>query len=176
MSVATVGEADVVVPLPVRPTYSAVRDAARRAPLVGVNKINVVKVPAELVHLAEATLDRGPLVGYIEARLPQQDHRPTGGRVRVLNVRAALLALLLLGLAEQAMILRDGVALLNGLHPSTKHRLGIPQRDARTGAGGVTERMLSRLFNQIAAAVDPSPHTPLNDVVRRAAHQEIRDS
>ena len=176
MSVATVGEADVVVRLPVRPTYSAVRSAARRAPLVGVDKVNVVKVPAGLVRLAEATLDRGPLVGYVESLLPQQDSRPTGGRVRVLNVRAALFALLLLGLAEQAMILRDGVALLNGLHPSTKHRLGIPRRDRHTGAGGVTERMLSRLFNQITSAVDPSPHTPLNDAARRAAHQEIRDS
>lgn len=72
------------------------------------------------------------------------------------------------------MILRDLVDLLNGLHPSVKHRLGIPRRDARTGEGGVTERMVSRLFNRIAEVLDPSPHTRNNLLPRLQAHQAVR--
>jgi hypothetical protein len=66
-----------------------------------------IRVPRALVTLAEATVDRGPLVGYLESLLPAQDRLPTGGRVRVLSVRTLLVGLLLLALAEQAMIVRD---------------------------------------------------------------------
>ncbi|MGY1884841.1 hypothetical protein ACI799_06010 [Blastococcus sp. SYSU DS0753] len=158
-------EGDVDVALPVR-RYTAVAAASRKAPLVGADKVNAVKVSAKLVRLAEAVVERGPLVPYLESLLPAQERRPRGGRTRVLQVRALVVALLLLALTEQAMIVRDAVALLNGLHPSTKYRLGIPRT--------VTERMFSRLFNQIAHAVDPSPHSPHNAQARRDAHNEIR--
>jgi hypothetical protein len=159
-------DGDVEVALPVR-RYATVEAAARKAPLVGVDKVSSVKVPAKLVRLAEAVVERGPLVPYLESLLPAQDRRPTGGRARILQVRALVVALLLLALTEQAMIVRDAVALLNGLHPSTKYRLGIPRT--------VTERMFSRLFNQIAHGVDPSPHSPHNAESRRVAHDAIRE-
>ncbi len=123
-------------------------------------------MPRTLVALAEATVDRGPLIGYLESLLPAQAGRPTGGRTRTLSVRTLLVGLLLLALAEQAMIIRDAVALLNALHPSDKHRLGVPKQ--------VTERMFSRLFNQVAHVLDPSPNSPHNYAARAAAHDRIR--
>ena len=86
--------------------------------------------------------------------------------MRALGVRGFVFALLLLALAEQAMIVRDAVALLNGLHPSTKCRLGVPHE--------VTERMFSRLFNQLAHALDLSPDSPHNVAARTAAYDRIR--
>jgi hypothetical protein len=156
---------DVDVALPVR-RYATVEAASRKVSLVGPDKVRTLKVPAALVRLAEATVDRGPLIPYLESLLPAQDRRRTGGKVRALGVRGFVVALLLLALSEQAMIVRDAVALLNGLHPSTKYRLGVP-RD-------VTERMFSRLFNQLAHALDPSPDSPHNVAARTAAHDRIR--
>ena len=176
-------DGDLVLRLPARPGYGKVRAAARHARLVGDSKVTVVKVPAKLVRLAEAALDRGTLLDAVDALLPAQQQRPTGGAKRVLTVRALFLGLLLLALTEQPMILRDAVALLNDLHPSTKHRLGIPQRHinltggVNSGAtGGVTERMVSRLFNQIARALDPSPHSPHHHAARAAQHDAVRDA
>ena len=157
--------ADVEVALPVR-RYATVEAASRKASLVGPDKVRTLKVPAALVRLAEATVDRGPLIPYLESLLPAQDRRRTGGKVRALGVRGFVVALLLLALSEQAMIVRDAVALLNGLHPSTKYRLGVPRE--------VTERMFSRLFNQLAHALDPSPDSPYNVAARKAAHDRIR--
>ncbi|SCX38881.1 hypothetical protein SAMN03159343_0529 [Klenkia marina] len=170
---------DVQVALPRRTTpglapqeaagsWVAVTDASAAAPLVGPDKVTVLTIPRTLVTLAEATVDRGPLVTYIESLLPAQTGRRTGGRTRELGVRALLVGLLLLALAEQAMILRDVVAVLNGLHPTDKHRLGVPAT--------VTERKVSRLFNQIAHALDPSPDSPHNYTARRAAHDRIREA
>ena len=129
--------ADVEVALPVR-RHDA---ASGKAPLVGPDKVRTLKVPAALARLAEAIVDRGPLVPYLEAapRPGQPAHR---GKVRALSVRSRLVALSLLALTEQAMIVRDAVALVNGLHLSTKNRLGVPRV--------VTERLFSRLFNQLA--------------------------
>ncbi|MGY1825803.1 MULTISPECIES: hypothetical protein [unclassified Blastococcus] len=162
------GDVEVTLPVRGRPGgWAALAAASADAPLVGPDKVTVVRVPRALVALAEATVDRGPLVGYLESLLPAQERRPTGGRVRVLRVRTLLVGLLLLALAEQAMIVRDAVALLNALHPSDKHRLGVPER--------LTERMVSRLFNQVAHALDPSPHSPHNLAARRAGHEAIRE-
>ncbi|MGY1775414.1 hypothetical protein ACI8AV_06110 [Geodermatophilus sp. SYSU D00804] len=163
-------DGDVQITLPVRRgltgSWAALAAASDDAPLTGPDKVTVVKVPRSLVALAEATVDRGPLIGYLESLLPAQADRPTGGKTRTLSVRTLLVALLLLALAEQAMIIRDAVALLNGLHPSDKHRLGVPE--------AVTERMFSRLFNQLAHAVDPSPDSPHNVAALRDAHDAIR--
>jgi hypothetical protein len=49
--------------------------AAAKAPLVGTGKVHAVKVPAKLVHLAEAVVERGPLVPYLESLLPAGDER-----------------------------------------------------------------------------------------------------
>ena len=76
--------------------------------------------------------------------------RPTGGRTRVLQVRALMVSLLLLVHTEQAMIVRDAVALLTGLHPSTKYRLGNQR-------GEGTRRRRRRPPPGHRAAVRPHP-------------------
>jgi hypothetical protein len=158
---AQLTEPDASVTLPVRKRYSTLEKAAKDAPLAGDGKVVVIKIPASMVRRAEATIDRSPLVGYIEALIPAAEHRATGGPKRRLSVRVLCTGLLLLAMSEQAMILRDLTALLNSLHPSTKWRLGVP-RAGVPGEGAVTERMVSALFNRIADAVDPSPDTAKN--------------
>ena len=59
------------------------------------------------------------------------------------------------------MILRDLVRLLNGLHPSLKHRLGIPRTRRRRRPRRRHRADGVRLFNNMARVIDP-PHTPHN--------------
>jgi hypothetical protein len=86
-----------------------------------------------------------------------------GGMVRELSARTLLVGLLTLAWAEQPLILRDLVALLNNLKPASKRRLGL---DAT-----VTERQVSYLFGRITAILDPSPHAAYN----RQRYEALRD-
>lgn len=151
-----------------RPDWQHVAWAADLARLAGPGKVTSVKVPAALVARAALVVRRSTLPDWFDSYLPAQTERPTGGRVRVLGVEALLIGVLLLAMTGQPMMLRALVALLNDLHPSTKHLHGIPAE--------VTERMVSRLFNQMIAVVDPSPHTRNNLLRRRAGHDAIRDA
>jgi hypothetical protein len=166
-------EPDSTITLPVRPTYAEMVKRSRNARLAGTDKVTVIKVPAALVRRAETTIDRSPLVGYLESMLPAAENRATGGPRRRLSVRVLLIGLLLLAATEQAMILRDLVTLLNSLHPSTKWRLGVP-RAGVVGEGELTERMVSRLFNLIADELDPSPDSAKNHQRHLDAHQQLR--
>lgn len=158
---AQLTEPDSTVTLPLRPSYEEMVKRSRKARLAGTEKVTVIKVPGALVRRAETTIDRSPLVGYLESMLPAAENRATGGPRRRLSVRVLLVGLLLLAATEQAMILRDLVTLLNSLHPSTKWRLGVP-RGGVAGEGELTERMVSRLFNLVADSIDPSPDSAKN--------------
>ena len=116
-----------------RPDWQHVTWAAELARLSGPGKVTSVKVPAALVTRATLVVRRSTLPAWFDSYLPQQEERPTGGRVRVLNVEALLVGVLLLAMTGQPMMVRTLVALLNDLHPSTKHTLGLPHQ--------VTERM-----------------------------------
>ncbi|MFI2753319.1 hypothetical protein ACGIF2_07785 [Cellulomonas sp. P22] len=70
--------------------------------------------------------------------------------------------------AGQPIILRTVRDVLNALHPSDKHRLGVPTRLE----GGVTERHVSYLFGRITALLDPSPHSAAN----RDRYEHLRDT
>ena len=76
---AQLTEPDSTITLPVRPSYAEMVKRSRRARLAGAEKVTVIKVPAALVRRAETTIDRSPLVGYLESMLPAAEHRATGG-------------------------------------------------------------------------------------------------
>jgi hypothetical protein len=145
------------------PGARAMRAAARKAPLAGKDKTRVITIRANLGRRAELVVLRSGLADWFEAQLPARDGRATGGPRRELTVAALLVGVLLLALAEQRLILRDLADLLNKLSPSQKHRLGIP-RGPRNNEPAVTERMVSALFNNMCALIDPSPHSERNRV------------
>ena len=119
-----------------------------------------LRIDTATVRRLEDVIDASGLGPWFETELRAVTGR-LGGRRRVLSARALLVGLLALSVAEQPLILRDVVRLLNALHPSAKHRLGIP-RAAVAGEGAVTERQVSYLFNRMTALLDPSPHAAAN--------------
>jgi hypothetical protein len=165
--------AATVVPMRPRPNDKAMRRAAKAAPLAGADKVANLRLRSSLVRRVETSVTRSGLPGWFEAQLPARENRPTGGPRRVLTVEAVMVGLMLLAVAEQPLIVRDVAEVLNGLHPSTKFRLGVP-RPAVAAEGVVTERMVSRLFNRMAVLVDPSPHTAANRDPYFAALGEMR--
>jgi len=92
----------------------------------------------------------------LEGLLPPPDRRPTGGAPRIMTVTALLTSLLLLAMLEQPLLLRDAARLLDRLAPTSRRMLGLPGRRA------ITERMVSRMWNDIAEQLDPSPHAERN--------------
>jgi hypothetical protein len=160
-------------PVPLRPGDAAARRAAKAAPLAGPAKVKNLRLRSSLVRRVEVAVTRSGLPDWFEAQLPAREHRPTGGPRRVLTTEALMVGLGLLAAAEQPLIVRDVAEVLNGLHPSTKFRLGVP-RPRVAGEGAVTERMVSRLFNRIAVLVDPSPHTAANRDPYWAARRELK--
>lgn len=102
------------------------------------------------------TIDRSGLIDYFEQYLPPARNRATGGAPRIMSVKGLLTGLLLLAMLEQPLLLRDTARLLDKLAPTTRGILDLPTR--RT----ITERMVSRLWNQLAAIVDSSAYAPAN--------------
>ncbi len=129
-----------------------------------------LRVDTATVRRLEGVIDASGLGPWFETELRAVTGR-LGGRRRVLTARPLLVGLLALSVAEQPLILRDVVRLLNALHPSAKHRLGIP-RPGVAGEGCVTERQVSYLFNRMTALLDPSPHATAN----REKYQTARDA
>jgi hypothetical protein len=138
--------------------------------LAGSTRVCAVRPdPALVARLAEV-VDASGLGVWFESQLAATAARP-GGRRRTLTARALLVALLTLAVAEQPLILRDAVRLLNAMTPTCKHRLGVP-RAGMDGEGAVTERMVSYLFNRMLALLDPSPHAATN----RDGYETARDA
>lgn len=106
--------------------------------------------------LALQAIDRSNLVPYFEQFLPAARNRATGGAPRIMSTKGLLAGLLLLAMLEQPLLLRDVARLLDKLAPTTRHLLDLPAR--RT----ITERMVSRLWNQLAAHVDSSAYAACN--------------
>jgi len=105
-------------------------------------------------------LERTGWVEAISPLLPQEQRAAAGvspgGRKRTLTVQALLLAMVLLPLMERAFIVKDMWRLLDkGLDAPTRKRLGL-------GKKAITERMVSRMWNDIAEQLDPSPHAERN--------------
>ena len=74
-----------------------------------------------------------------------------GGRKAEMSMQALLVGCLLLAIMERPMIIRDVHRLLHfGIDAGTRKRLGLDPKRA------VTERMVSRLFNNLAATINPS--------------------
>jgi hypothetical protein len=129
-----------------------------------------LRIDTATVRKLEEVIDTSGLGPWFETELRAVTGR-LGGRRRVLTARALLVGLLALSVAEQPLILRDVVRLLNALHPSAKHRLGIP-RAGVAGEGAVTERQVSYLVNRLTALLDPSPHSAAN----RGPYEAARDA
>ena len=147
--------------------------AARRHPGGGwpVSDGVTITLTPSVLHRLEDVIDRSTLGPWLEGELEAATQRGAGthagGRRRVLTARALLVGMLATTWAGQPLILRTVVEVLNALHPSTKHRLGVP----RTQDGGVSERQVSYLFGRVATLLDPSPHTATN----RDRHEHERD-
>jgi len=106
-------------------------------------------------------LERTGWVEAISPLLPQEQRAAAGvspgGRKRTLTVQALLLAMVLLPLMERAFIVKDMWRLLDkGLDAPTRKRLGL-------GKKAITERMVSRLYGQIVAALNPSCYAESNE-------------
>jgi hypothetical protein len=154
------------------PNGAAFRRAARKAPLAGPDKIRNLRIRASVGRRAELVVMRTGLSDWFERRLPARENRPTGGPKRALEVRALLVGMLLLVLADQPLFLRDVAHLLNELSPSQKHRLNIP-RGPRHGEPRVSERMVSTLFNAMIKLIDPSPYMEHNREPYEQAKREL---
>lgn len=80
-----------------------------------------------------------------------------GGRSPVMTLNALLTGALVLALMERPMIIRDVHRLLNeGVDAGTKKHLGLDPKSV------ITERMVSRLFNIVAALVNVSVYGEAN--------------
>lgn len=141
----------------------AVRTAARKLapvkppkPKLAPKPGMVVKPTREQFTLAVELIDASGLVEDFDKDLPDATGRATGGAPRILTTRALLAGFLLLAMTEQPFLVRDAARLLDGLTPRQRTTLGLPARRA------ITERMVSRLWNHIAALVNPSPHAACN--------------
>lgn len=141
------------------------------------NGVTINLSPSVLRRL-EDVIDRSELGTWLEDELEAATQRGAGthagGRRRVLTARALLVGMLATTWAGQPLILRTVVGVLNALHPSDKHRLGVPS----TAEGGVTERHVSYLFGRITTLLDPSPHSAANrdryELLRDAARDQAR--
>ena len=138
-----------------------------------------INLTASVLRRLEDVIDQSELGTWLEDELEATTQRGagthTGGRRRVLTSHALLVGMLATTWAGQPLILRTVVGVLNTLHPSAKHRLGVP----RTRDGGVTERHVSYLFGRITTLLDPSPHSAANrdryEQLRDAAREQVRD-
>jgi hypothetical protein len=88
-----------------------------------------------------------------------------GGRKPEMTLKALLTAALLLAIMERPMIIRDVQRLLNfGLDAGSRKHLGLNPKRV------ITERMVSRAFNLVAAAINPSPYAESNAPLFDAAN------
>lgn len=130
-----------------------------------------VRIDTATVRRLEDVVDASGLGPWFETELRTVTGR-LGGRRRILTARALLVELLALSVAEQPLILRDVVRLLNastlGQAPARHPRPGI------TGEGAVTERQVSHLFNRLTALLDPRKHRYVPPPVRRKPRRRTR--
>lgn len=87
-------------------------------------------------------IDATGLPGMLEPLMP------TGGRPRHLTVRQLLVALLLLARSGQPSYLNKVPSVLNNLHPSSRHDLGLKS--------SVSYRQVRHLFEHVASCLDSS--------------------
>jgi hypothetical protein len=137
-----------------------------------------INVSSPVLRRLEDVIDRSGLGPWLEDELEAATERGAGthfgGRRRVLPARALLVGMLATTWAGQPLILRTVRDVLNALHPSDKHHLGVPSATE----GGATERHISYLFGRITALLDPSPHSAVNrdryERLRDAARDQVR--
>ena len=131
-----------------------------------------INLTSSVLRRLENVIDQSGLGPWLEDELESATGRGAGthfgGRRRVLTAHALLVGMLATTWAGQPIILRTVRDVLNALHPSDKHRLGVPS----TAEGGVTERHVSYLFGRITTLLDPSPHSAAN----RDRYEHLRDA
>lgn len=133
--------------------FAPARPARYRVP---ANTSSPLTPSSAQLTVALQAIDRSNLVPYFEQFLPPARNRATGGAPRIMSTKGLLAGLLLLAMLEQPLLLRDVARLLDNLAPTSRHLLDLPAR--RT----ITERMVSRLWNQLAAHVDSSVYAASN--------------
>lgn len=144
MSVATVMRLDALAPV-----------RAPRPPVVTPLK-TVPEPSSEQLTVALQTIADADWVATLGAVLPSRTPG-RGGRTRALTLEAFLVAALCLPLMSRPLFVRDIARLLNsGLDEPTRRRLGLAK------GLKVTERMVSYMYNQVAALVDPSCYSEAN--------------
>lgn len=144
MSTATVVSLDVHAPV-----------RRSRPPVVTPLATTPTPTSEQLTVAIQTITDTGWLTS-LQALLPARDpHR--GGRTRTITLEAFLVAALCLPLMSRPLFIRDIARLLDsGLDEPTRRRLGLAKGVV------VTERMVSYLYNQLAAAIDPSCYSDAN--------------
>lgn len=149
--------------------YAPVRPAKKRT------RVHLTTVPTPSsgqLTIALETIVRSGWVEAISPHLPQERRQEAGvhlgGRTRVLTVEAVLVGMLLLPVMGRPFLIKDIALLLDqGLDQPTRKRLGIAKKTT------VTNRMVSRLWNDITAVINPSPYAASNDLLFDEDH--IRD-
>ncbi len=134
------------------------REPKRRvvAPLADVPR------PSSLqISIATNTIAASGLLEMLTPLLPYMVRKRrgihTGGRQPIMTLNALLAGCLILTLMERPLIIRDVHRLLNeGIDAGTKKHLGLEPKSV------ITERMVSRLFNIIAALVNVSVYSEAN--------------
>ena len=133
-------------------TYAPVRG---ERPAVTSPLTSTPRPTSDQLTVAIQTITETGWLDSLQALLPIRPKR-AGGRKRTITLEAFLVAALCLPLMSRPLFIRDIARLLQGLDEPTKRRLGI-------GKGTrVTERMVSYLFNQLIATIDPSCYSEAN--------------
>ena len=116
----------------------------------------IPKPTSEQLTVAIQTITDTGWITSLQALLPRRVEG-TGGRQRTVTLEAFLTAALCLPLMSRSLFVRDIARLLDkGLDQPTRRRLGLAKNTR------VTERMVSYLYNQLTATIDPSCYSDAN--------------
>lgn len=126
---------------------------------MSVLRSDSIKVSTRLLREATEVVDRSGLPDWCAARFAQSLGQYRGGASAQFGWRPLLVGLALVALSEQPMFLRDVVRTLNALNPNQKRAIGCPTE--------VSERMVSRRWNQLAHLVDASRTSERNRSLRQ---------
>ena len=126
---------------------------------MSVLRSDSLKISSRLLREATEVVDASGLPDWCAARFALSLGAYRGGAPAQFGWRPLLVGLALVALSEQPMFIRDVVRTLNALNPNQKRTIGCPPE--------VSERMVSRRWNNLAHLVDASPTSERNRILRQ---------
>ena len=157
---------------PVSATLNHLAPLRTPRPRVAPPNPSIAKPSSQEITRAMQIVDRTSWIQTLQPLMPHTMRKAhglhPGGREPEMTLKALFVSLLLLAMMERPLLIRDAHRLLAfGLDSASRKHLGLDPKRV------VTERMVSRTFSLVAAALNPSVYAESNATLFDAANVKI---